>query len=85
MRTAASGGLSLLGGIEIIVILAVVAFALIMIYWRFRRPKWRARRVPWYARRDRRMQEAAAADAAALLGDAKYVRPDAPGDHLDDL
>jgi hypothetical protein len=85
MRTAASAGLTLLGGIEIVVVLVVVAFVLVLIYWRFRRPKWRAHKVPWYARRDRRMQEAAAKDAAALLSDAKYVRPDAPGDHLDDL
>jgi hypothetical protein len=85
MRTSASGGLTLIGGIEIVVVLAVVVLVLTLIYWRFRRPKWRSPRGTWVARRDRQIQEAAAADAAALLNDAKYVRPDAPGDHLDDL
>ena len=31
------------------------------------------------------IQEAAAADVAAVLEDAKLVRPDAPGNHEDDL
>ena len=85
MRIAASGGVTLLGGIEVVVVLVVIALVIILIYWRFRRPAWRAHRMPWWARRDKRIREAAAADAAALLDDAKYVRPDAPGDHMDDL
>ena len=85
MWTAASGGLSLLGAIWIVVVLVALALAVIMIYWRFRRPSWREHRGTWLARRDRRIQKAAAEDVQALLDDRKYVRRDAPGDHLDDL
>jgi hypothetical protein len=35
--------------------------------------------------RSRRIQEAAAADVAAMLEDTKLVSPDAPGNHEDDL
>ena len=85
MRTSASGGLTLIGGIEIVVVLAVVVLVLTLIYWRFRRPKWRSPRGTWVVRRDRRDPGGGGRRAAALLNDAKYVRPDAPGDHLDDL
>lgn len=85
MEAAASGGLTLLSTIWIVVVLVVIVLAITMVYWRFRRPVVRARRVPWWARRDRRIQKAAAANVQAILGDAKYVRPDAPGNHQDDL
>jgi hypothetical protein len=35
--------------------------------------------------RARSIQEAAAADVAAILEDSKLVSPDAPGNHEDDL
>ena len=83
--TAAAAGLSLIHGIEIVVVLVVVAAAVVLIAWRFRRPTWRIRRVPRWARRNRRIQEAAAADVAAMRKGVKYFRRDAPGDHQDEL
>ncbi|MGH3156990.1 MAG: hypothetical protein ACRDNF_10495, partial [Streptosporangiaceae bacterium] len=80
-----ASGPSLLGAIYFVIILVVVITAITFVVWRFRRPAWRSQRMSWWARRNRRIQEAAAANVAAILEDTKHVRPDAPGNHQDDL
>jgi cell shape-determining protein MreC len=80
-----ASGASLLGAIYFVVLIVVIVMAITFVVWRFRRPSWRTGRVSWWARRSQRIQEAAAANVAAILEDAKYVRPDAPGTHQDDL
>jgi type VI protein secretion system component VasK len=74
-----------MGGIAIVVVVVVVVAALTMILWRFRRPAWRTRHSSRLARRNQRIQEAAAADVAAMREGARFVRRDAPGDHQDEL
>jgi cytochrome oxidase assembly protein ShyY1 len=86
MWTTVASGRSLIDGIWIVVVVVVVATALILILWRFRRPPvWQSNRVSWRARRNRRIQEAAAANVAILRESGKKISPDAPGDHLDEL
>jgi hypothetical protein len=60
----------------IVLILVVAALVLALVGWQLSRV--------WPAR-TRRIQEAAAADVAAVLEDTKLVSPDAPGNHEDDL
>jgi hypothetical protein len=60
----------------LVLILVVAALVLALVGWQLSRA--------WPAR-TKRIQEAAAADVAAVLEDAKLVRPDAPGNHEDDL
>jgi hypothetical protein len=60
--------------IVLIVVVAVLLLALV---------GWSLARV--WPGRTRRIKEAAAADVAAVLEDAKLVRPDAPGIQEDDL
>lgn len=60
----------------IVLILIVAALVLALAGWRLAR---------MWPGRTRRIQEAAAADVAAVLEDTKLVSPDAPGNHEDDL
>lgn len=60
-----------------IVLIVVVALLLLVLVG------WSLARV--WPGSTRRIKEAAAADVAAVLEDAKLVSPDAPGNHQDDL
>ena len=60
----------------IVLIIVVALLLLVLVGWSLARV---------WPGRTRRIQEAAAADVAAVLEDAKLVSPEAPGNHEDDL
>jgi hypothetical protein len=75
-----ASGLSISSGIVLFLILALIALVVVIVLgmWMWRSPGQRSART-------RRIQDAAAADVAAIEEDDKFIRPDAPGRQEDDL
>jgi hypothetical protein len=74
--------------IAIVVTIIVIVLVVTMVTWQFWWPSWRRAdgpRTGWWSARTMRIKHAAARDVAAVRQDAKLVRPDAPGNHQDDL